>query len=101
MEVQKPVSALLTVSAMKPKNRDTLDIDRIVADILSAMSLKEKSLIANMDEKSLPYLQYAFDVYISRNIGDDPETGREVMKRIWQTLQDTHRIRLVRGSGTP
>ena len=101
MEVQKPVSALLTVSAMKPKNRDTLDIDRIVADILSAMPLKEKSLIANMDEKSLPYLQYAFDVYISRKIGDDPETGREVMKRIWQTLQDTHRIRLVRESGTP
>jgi hypothetical protein len=52
-------------------------MDRIVTDILSAMSLKEKSLIANMDEKSLPYLQYAFDVYLSRNIGDDPETGQE------------------------
>ena len=83
------------VDAMNPKNRDPLDMDRIVTDILSAMSLKEKSLIANMDEKSLPYLQYAFDVYISRKIGDDPEAGREIMQRIWQTLKETHRIRIV------
>ena len=73
-----------------------MDMDRIVADILSAMSLKEKSLIANMDEKSLPYLQYAFDVYISRQIGDDPQTGRDIMQRVWQTLQATHRIRIVK-----
>jgi hypothetical protein len=86
----------MTAAAMKPKDRNTLDMDRIVTDMLSTMSLKEKSLIANMDEKSLPYLQYAFDVYISQNIGDNPETGREIMKRIWQTLQATHRIRLVR-----
>ena len=71
------------------------DLDRIVYDIIAAMSLKEKSLIANMDEKSLPYLQYAFDVYISRDIGDDPERGQEIMKRVWQTLHATHRIRLV------
>jgi hypothetical protein len=101
MEIKKPVSTLLIASAMKPKNRDPVDMDRIVTDILSAMSLKEKSLIANMDEKSLPYLQYAFDVYISRNIGDDPETGRKIMQRIWQTLKKTHRIRIVRERTKP
>jgi hypothetical protein len=101
MEVQKPVEALLTATAMKPKNRNILDIDRIVANILSAMSLKEKSLIANMDEKSLPYLQYAFDMYISQNMGDDPEAGREIMRRIWQILQETHRIRIVREGAKP
>ena len=84
---------------MKKNKHNTLDMDRIVADILSGMSLKEKALIANMDKKSLPYLQYAFDVYISRNIGDDQETGQEIMKRVWQTLQETHRIRIVRESG--
>jgi len=71
------------------------EIDRIVAEILATMSLKEKALIANMDEKSLPYLQYAFDVYISREAGDDPESGPAIMKRLWQTLRETHRIRLV------
>ena len=70
-------------------------VDRIVTDILATMSLKEKALIANMDEKSLPYLQYAFDVYISREAGDDPETGQEIMRRLWQRLHETHRIRLV------
>jgi hypothetical protein len=91
----------MTAATMKPKNRTALDMDQIVADILSAMSLKEKSLIANMDEKSLPYLQYAFDVYISQNIGDDPEAGREIMKRIWRTLQETHRIRIVGEGAKP
>ncbi len=86
---------------MMPKSHNTKDIERIVADILAAMSLKEKSLIANMDEKSLPYLQYAFDVYISRRIGDDPETGRKIMQRIWQTLKETHRLRIVRERAKP
>ena len=74
------------------------DMDRIVADILSGMSLKEKALIAGMDAKSLPYLQYAFDVYLGTDISEDPEAGQEIMKRIWQTLQETHRIRLVKES---
>jgi hypothetical protein len=78
------------------QGKHPLDLQRIVADILAGMSLKEKSLIANMNEKSLPYLQYAFDVYISKDAGDDAETGREIMKRVWRTLQETHRLRLVR-----
>jgi hypothetical protein len=85
---------------MKPNRIDGQDLDRIVADILSGMSLKEKALIARMSEKSLPYLQYAFDVYVSRDIEDDPEAGREIIKRVWQTLQKTHRIRIVRESAT-
>jgi predicted transcriptional regulator YdeE len=89
----------MTGPKMKKSKRPTPDINRIVADILSGMSLKEKALIANMDEKSLPYLQYAFDVYLSQDVGDNPETGQEIMRRIWQTLQQTHRIRLVGKDG--
>lgn len=80
---------------MKTDKLPDLNMQAIVAQILSDMSLKERSLIANMDEQSLPYLQYAFDIYISRAIGDNPATGREVIKRVWQALQQTHRIRLV------
>lgn len=89
----------MTAHKMKNSNRPTPDMNRFVAGILSGMSLKEKSLIANMDEKSLPYLQYAFDVYLSQDVGDDPEFGQEIMQRIWQTLQETHRIRLVGKGG--
>ncbi len=96
MDVPQPVSGFSNASAMKHRKKSALEMQRIVADILSGMSLKEKSLIAQMDEKSLPYLQYAFDVYISKTAGDDQETGREIMKRVWQTLQETHRIRIVR-----
>jgi hypothetical protein len=91
----------MTAIMMKREKQPALDMDRIVADILASMSLKEKVIIANMDEESLPYLQYAFDVYISRDIGDDPQTGQAIMQRIWQTLQETHRIRLVKGSVKP
>ena len=80
---------------MTNENADRPEVDRIVDDILEGMSLKEKSLIAHMDERSLPYLQYAFDVYISREAGDDAELGQAIMKRIWQRLQATHRIHLV------
>ena len=34
------------------------DIDHIVHEILSDMSLKEKAAIANMGEDEVPYLQY-------------------------------------------
>jgi len=75
---------------------DPPDIDTIAGEILSGMSLKEKSLIAYMDERSLPYLQYAFDIYLNPEAGDDPDLGRAIMHRIWQRLQETHRIRLVK-----
>ena len=91
----------MKASAMKHAKLPPRDMQRIVADILSGMSLKEKSLIAHMDEKSLPYLQYAFDVYISKGAEDDQEIGREIMKRVWQELQETHRIRIVRNGETP
>jgi hypothetical protein len=81
---------------MRKNDPERVDIEQTVQDILTAMSLKEKALIANMDAKSLPYLQYAFDVYISKEIGEDRQTGRQIMKRVWQALQKTHRIRLVK-----
>ena len=101
MGFENPACALMTIIIMKKEKQSALDKDRVVADILASMSLKEKVIIANMDEESLPYLQYAFDVYISKDIGDDPQTGKAIMQRIWQTLQETHRIRLVKGSVKP
>ncbi len=71
-------------------------MQRIVSDILAGMSLKEKSLIAHMKAESLPYLQYAFDIYIDRQVGNDTELGRDIIRLLWQRLQETHRIRLVR-----
>ena len=68
------------------------DIDQIVSEILAGMSLREKVVIAQLDEEDLPYLQYTFDVCIG--VGD--EMGMDVMCRMWKVLQRTHRLRVVK-----
>jgi hypothetical protein len=72
------------------------DIDQIVQDILADMPLKEKAAIANIDEDKVPYLQYAFDVVSEVNSGMDDEMSKDVMHRIWEVLQETHRVRCVK-----
>lgn len=68
------------------------DIDEIVQDILNGMSLREKATIANLDESDVPYLQYAFE----NLIGEDEEMSKAIMHRIWEVLQETHRVRCVK-----
>ncbi|WP_419662721.1 uncharacterized protein Dvar_31940 [Desulfosarcina variabilis str. Montpellier] len=71
-------------------------IDQIVQDILADMPLKEKAAIANLDEDKVPYLQYAFDICVRNQLGKGDEMGKDVMHRIWEVLQETHRVRCVK-----
>jgi hypothetical protein len=75
---------------------DTSNIDEMVQEILADMPLKEKAIIANLDEDKVPYLQHAFDVCISGQLCEDDEMGKDVMHRIWEILQETHRVRFVK-----
>ena len=75
---------------------DSNNIDHIVQEILADMPLKEKAAIANLDEDKVPYLQYAFDVCVSGQLGKDDEMSKDVMHRIWEVLQGTHRVRCVK-----
>ena len=72
------------------------NIDQIVQEILADMPLKEKAIIANLEEDKVPYLQYAFDVCVSGQLGKDDEMGKDVMHRIWEVLKATHRVRCVK-----
>ena len=65
---------------------DSNNIDQIVQDILADMPLKEKAIIANLNEDKVPYLQYAFDVCIRGQLGQDDEMSKDVMHRIWEGL---------------
>ena len=56
------------------------------------MPLKEKAAIANLDEDKVPYLQYAFDVCVRSQLGKDDEMSKDVMHRIWEVLQEKHRV---------
>jgi hypothetical protein len=75
---------------------ESTEIDQIVYEILADMPLKEKVAIANLGESDVPYLQYAFDICVSDQLGKDAEKGKHVMHRMWEVLQETHRARLVK-----
>jgi hypothetical protein len=66
---------------------DNSNIDEMVQEILADMPLKEKAIIANLDEDKVPYLQYAFDVCIRSQLGKDDEMGKDVMHRIWEVFE--------------
>jgi len=72
------------------------DIDQTVQDILADMSLKEKAAIANLNEDKFPYLQYAFDTCIRSQLSKDDDMSKDVMQRMWEVLQETHRVRCVK-----
>ncbi|WP_319409480.1 hypothetical protein [uncultured Desulfosarcina sp.] len=71
----------------------TNEIDQIVQEILEDKSLKEKADIANLEEKDILHFQDLFDTYISGQLCQDNEIGKDVMNRVWEVLQETHRIR--------
>jgi hypothetical protein len=75
---------------------DSKNIDQIVQDILADMPLREKAIIANLEENKVPYHQYAFDVCIRSQLGKVDEIGKDVMHRTWEVLQETNRVRCVK-----
>ena len=60
---------------------------------------KEKAAIANLDESKVPLLQYAFDVYLTDQLGMNEERNKDVMHRIWKVLQKPNRIQRVKRGG--
>ena len=72
------------------------ETDQTIQDILADMPLKEKAIIANLNEDKVPYLQYAFDLCIRGQLGEDDKMGKNVMHRIWEVLQETHRVRCLK-----
>ena len=75
---------------------DATENDQIAQEILADMSLKEKTAFANLDENDIPHLQYAFDACVRGQIGIDDELAKDIMRHIWEVLQETHRVRRVK-----
>jgi putative molybdenum carrier protein len=73
------------------------DIDQIVEDIISELPLGEKVSMANMDKEAVEVLQSVFDLYIKSKIGSEHEEEYTlIMKALWERLQDTHRLKVVK-----
>ena len=68
-----------------------IDIDMIVQEILDDMSLKDKATIANTSPAAPTHFDDAFEE-LTR---DDDETSKAVLRKIWEELYGSYRIRRV------
>ena len=76
--------------------RESRELDRIVEDIMEAMTLKEKASIASLKEEEILHFHDLFDTLVIDTLGMDETVGRDVIHRIWELLQSTHRLRRVK-----
>ena len=72
---------------------ESREIDGIVEEILQAMTLKEKVSIASLKEEEILHFHDLFDTVVIGQLGADKAIGRDVIHRIWELLQSTHRLR--------
>ncbi len=82
---------------MKEKTRLNV-LDQIIDEIISEMPLKERTAIANMDEKDVEVLQGVFDLYARRRIDSKIEDKEyaDIMNELWERLRETHKVRVVK-----
>ena len=74
---------------------DPAETESIVAEILADLPLREKSIIANMNIIELDTLQTILDRYVEGK-GIRIRNGKGVMKTVWNRLQESHRLKLVK-----
>jgi hypothetical protein len=86
----------------------TPNIENVVNQIVSELSLKQKVIIANLMIEEIETLQYAIDLYISSrpemtDVRDMDKTGlfddeayTVIMKKLWNRLRKTHKLRVVK-----
>jgi hypothetical protein len=100
------------IPSVKPQS-----IDQAVERLISQMSLKDKTTVANMSQNELPNLHLSLGGYIMNNFGllsgnpkllescrlesDDAIQHEEeavaiIIKALWKKLQQTHRLRVVK-----
>ena len=69
-----------------------INIDMIVQEILTDMSLKDKASIAN----TKPAADTKLDDVFEELTREDDETSKAVLRKIWQELHESYRIRRVK-----
>jgi hypothetical protein len=67
----------------------------ITTEILADLSLREKSIIANMNETDIENLEATFYRRV-KGQGSRIKDGKHMIKNIWAILYESHRLRAVR-----
>ncbi len=68
--------------------------DNFVEEILGDLTLKEKSIIAYMDENDVEILEAILKRYVEGK-GSRLYDGKGVVKRVWASLYESHRLKVV------
>ncbi len=58
--------------------------------------LKERVSLTNMDKENAEVLQNVLDLYIQSKIYLEDEEYTVIMKALWERLQKTHKLRVVK-----
>jgi hypothetical protein len=69
---------------------------QFVDEIISAMPLKERVSLAHMKREDVETLQSVFDLYVRDRIESEDMENENIMNKIWNRLQETHRLRVVK-----
>ena len=71
-------------------------LDQIIDEIISELPLEEKVSLANVDKEDVEVLKSVLDLYIRSKIDPEDEEYTVIMKALWEKLQKTHRLRVVK-----
>ena len=69
---------------------------QIADEIISKMPLKERVSLTNMKREDIEVLQTVFDLYVRDKIESEDMEYENIMNKIWNRLQETHRLRVVK-----
>ena len=91
-------------------------VDEAAEDIIAGMDLRDRSMLANMSEEDLMPLQLTLGLYIDQKMAvssineplnesciqacreeglDESNPSMVIIKRVWERLKGTHRLRIV------
>jgi|GEM_PF-4503399 len=74
-------------------------VNKLIDDLISNLSLKEKSTIANMELSLVKALDFIFQEYIESKVGIGPEDAKEyslIITGLWEKLQENYKLRVVK-----
>ena len=71
-------------------------LDQTVDEIISELPLIERVSLANMKKEDVDTLQHVFDLYIRSKLDPEDEGYANIMNELWQKLQKTHKLRLIK-----
>ena len=70
--------------------------ETIADEILADLSLRDKNIIAHMDENDIMCLACRFSRYINEKApGSDSQKRMDIVRAVWSKLRESHRLRVV------